>query len=107
MKNVIFEINNTLERRNCRLDEAKDWISDLEDKVEKITQAEQEKEKIILKNEESLRNILYNMKCNNISIVQESYMLTCVFKSSPEQICEQQNSLEEKWKCGDQLGSYM
>ena len=38
-------------------------------KVEKNTQAEQQKEKIIFKNEESLRNILDNMKCNNIYIM--------------------------------------
>ena len=33
-------------------------------------QAEQQKEKRILKNEESLRNILYNMKHNNICIME-------------------------------------
>ena len=38
-------------------------------KVEKNTQAEQQKEKIIFKNEESLRNILDNIKCNNICIM--------------------------------------
>ena len=35
----------------------------------KNTQAEQQKEKIILKNEKSLRNILDNMKHKNISIM--------------------------------------
>ena len=35
----------------------------------KNTQAEQQKEKIILKNEKSLRNILDNMKHNNIWIM--------------------------------------
>ena len=62
LKNVISEINNTLGRINSRIDEAEDRISVLEDKVEKISQPDQQKEKRILKNEESLRNILDNMK---------------------------------------------
>ena len=69
MKNAISEINNTLEGMNSQLDEAQDQISDLEDKVENNTPAEQQKEKWILKNEESLKNILDNMKCNNICIM--------------------------------------
>ena len=42
----------------------------MKDKVEKNTQAEQQKEKRILKNEESLRNTLDNMKHNNICIME-------------------------------------
>ena len=45
IKNAISEINNMLEGINSRLDEAEDQISDLKDKVEKNTQAEQQKEK--------------------------------------------------------------
>ena len=41
----------------------------MEDKVDKNTQAEQQKEKRILKNEENFRNILNSMKCNNIYIM--------------------------------------
>ena len=42
----------------------------MEDKEEKNhTQADQKKEKRILKNEESLRNILDNKKCNNIHMM--------------------------------------
>ena len=41
----------------------------MKDKVEKNTKAEQQKEKRILKNVESLRNILDNMKCNSICIM--------------------------------------
>ena len=48
IKNVISKINNT-GRKDSRLDKAQDPISDLEDKVEKNTQAEQQKEKRILK----------------------------------------------------------
>ena len=42
----------------------------MEYRVEKHTQAEQQKEKRILKNEESLRNTLDNMKHNNICIME-------------------------------------
>ena len=46
-KNAITEMNNTLGGINNMLDEGEDQISDLEDKVEKNTQAEQQKEKRI------------------------------------------------------------
>ena len=53
MKNTISELKNTLEGRNSRLVEAEDWISKLENKVEKKnTPKEQEKEKRLRKNEE-------------------------------------------------------
>ena len=52
IKNATYEINNTLERINSRLDKAKDQIRDLEDKVGKNTQAEQQKEKNNFKNDE-------------------------------------------------------
>ena len=68
-KNAISEINNTLEGISSRFDEEEDKISDLEDKVEKNNWAEQQKEKRILKNEEYLRNILVNIKHNNICIM--------------------------------------
>ena len=45
IKNAVSEINNTLEGVNSGLDESENWINDLEDKVEKNTQAEQQKEK--------------------------------------------------------------
>ena len=44
-------------------------LDDLEDKVEKNTQAEQQKEKRILKDDGSLRNIMDNMKHNNLHIM--------------------------------------
>ena len=45
MKNTISELKNTVEGIKSRLNEAGDWISKLEDKVEKNTQNEQEKKK--------------------------------------------------------------
>ena len=43
----------------------------MEDKVDKNTQAEQQKEKRILKNEENFRNILNSMKEDTESIKKE------------------------------------
>ena len=45
MNNTITEIKNTLEGINSRITEAEERISDLEDKIVKITTAEQNKEK--------------------------------------------------------------
>ena len=71
IKNTIPELKNTLEGIKSRLDEAEDQISELEDKVEKNTQKEQEKEKRLRNNEEEegLREMQDNMKCNNIRII--------------------------------------
>ena len=44
-------------------------MSNLEDKVEKNTQKEQEKEKRLRKNEEGLREMQDNVACNNIHII--------------------------------------
>ena len=58
-----------MEGTNSTLDEAEYGKSNLEDRVEKNTQAEQQKEKRIKKNEDNLRNIMDYMKCNNIYIM--------------------------------------
>ena len=47
---ILSEIKNALESINGRFDEAEDQISELESKVGKITQAEQQKEKKEFKN---------------------------------------------------------
>ena len=71
MQNTISELKNTVEGIKSRLDEAEDRITELEDKVEKNIQNEQEKEKRLRKNEEGLREMQDNMKCNNICIIPE------------------------------------
>ena len=40
-KNKQTEMNNTIERINSRITEAKEWISDLEDRMVEITAAKQ------------------------------------------------------------------
>ena len=69
MKNTISELKNTVEGMKNRLDEAEDRISELEDKVEKNAQKEQEKEKRLGTNEDGLREMQENLKCNNISTI--------------------------------------
>ena len=55
MNNTINEIKNSLEGINSRITEAEEWISDLEDKRVEITTAEQNKEKIMKRIEDSLK----------------------------------------------------
>ena len=69
MKNTISELKNTVEGIKSSLDKREDLISELEYKVEKNIQNEQEKEKRLRKNEEGLSEIQDNMKCNNIRII--------------------------------------
>ena len=57
IKNAIFETKNILEGINRKLHHAEDHTSDLEDKVGKNPQKEQQKQKRILKNEDSLRDL--------------------------------------------------
>ena len=60
---------NTLERINIRIIEAKEWISDLEDRIVESTTTEQNIEKRMEKNEDSLRDVWENSKCTNICII--------------------------------------
>ena len=69
MKNIICDLKNTVEGIKSRLNEGEDWISEIEDKVEKNIQEEEEKEKRLRKNEEGLREMKDNMKHNNICII--------------------------------------
>ena len=57
MNNTITEMKNTLEGLSSRTNEAEAQISELEDKVVKITAAEQNKDKIMKRNEGSLRDL--------------------------------------------------
>ena len=52
-----------------RLDEAEDWISELEDNVERNTQVQQLHRKGLKKYADSLRELQDNMKRNNIWII--------------------------------------
>ena len=69
MNNSINEIKNSLEGINSRITEAKEWISDLEDKIVEITTAELNKEKSLKRIEDSLRDLLDNIKRTNVRII--------------------------------------
>ena len=69
MNNTIIEMKNTLEGSNSRIPEAKEWISDLEDRMVEFTATEENKEKRMKRNEDSLRDLWDNIKCNNIRII--------------------------------------
>ena len=69
MDNTITEKKNTLEGINSRITEAEERISDLEDRMVEITATEQNKEKRMKRNGDSLRDHWDNIKCNNICII--------------------------------------
>ena len=69
MNNTITEMKTTLEGINSRITEAEEWISDLEDRMVQFTAVEQNKEKRMKRNEDSLRDLWDNIKHNNICII--------------------------------------
>ena len=68
MNNTVTEVKTTLEGINSRITEAEQRISDLEDRMGEFTAAEQNKEKRMKRNEDSLRDLWDNIKCTNIRI---------------------------------------
>ena len=69
INNTITEMKTTLEGINSRITEAEERISDLEDRMVEFTAAEQNKEKRMKRNEDSLRDLSDNIKHNNICII--------------------------------------
>ena len=70
MNNTITEMKNTLEGIDSRITEAEEWISDLKDRMVEISVTEQNKEKRMKRNEESLRVLWDNIKCTNVLIIR-------------------------------------
>ena len=68
MNNTITEMKNILEGINSRITEA-ERITDLEDRMVEFTAMEQNKEKRMKRNEDSLRDLWDNIKCTNICII--------------------------------------
>ena len=62
-------MKTTLEGINSRITEAEERISDLEDRMVEFTVVEQNKEKRMKRNEDRLRDLWDNIKCNNIHII--------------------------------------
>ena len=69
MNNAITEMKTTLEGINGRKSAAEERISDLEDRMVEFTAAEQNKEKRMKRNEDSLRDLWDNIKRKNIRII--------------------------------------
>ena len=67
IKNIITEMKNALEGINSRLNDTEEWISELEDRLVEITDAEQKKR--MKRNEDSLRDLWDNIKCTNIHVI--------------------------------------
>ena len=65
----IKEMNNTLQGINSRVTGA-EWINDLEDRMVEITATEQNIEKRMKRNQDSLRDLWDNIKCSNICIIE-------------------------------------
>ena len=66
MNNAITEIKNTLEGTNSRITKAENGISEVEDRMVEINEAERKKEKRIKRNEDNLRDLWDNVKLPNI-----------------------------------------
>ena len=62
MNNTITKMKNTLEEINSRITEAEERVSDLEDRMVEFTAVEQNKEKRMKRNEDSLRDLWDNIK---------------------------------------------
>ena len=71
MEETLIEIKNNLQGNNSRVDEAKNQINDLEYKEAKNSQSEQQEDKRIKKNEDSIKTIWDNFKCSNTHIIGE------------------------------------
>ena len=67
--NTITDMKNTLEEINSRITEAEERVSDLEERMVEFTATEQNKEKTMKRNEDSLRDLWNNIKCTNIHII--------------------------------------
>ena len=69
MNNTLTEMKNTLQGINSGIDEAKNQRRVLEDKEAENTQPEEQKEKRIQENEDSIKSLWNNFKCTNICIM--------------------------------------
>lgn len=61
-----MKIKNAIERINSRMDQAEEKISELEERKFEIIWSEENKEKSMTHNEESLRDVWDTIKRNNL-----------------------------------------
>ena len=68
LENKQTEMNNKQERINSRITEAEEWINDLEDRMVEITATEQNTEKRMKRNKDSLRDLWDNLNAPTFSL---------------------------------------
>ena len=66
MNNAITEIENTLQGTNSRITKAEIGISEVEDKMVEINEAERKKGKRMKGNKNTFRDLWDNVKCTSI-----------------------------------------
>ena len=71
MQNAVTEIKSSLDTSNSRIQEPKEQISEVENRLVKIIDAEHKREKRLKRNEDSRRELWDNVKCTNIHIIGE------------------------------------
>ena len=69
MQNTINEIKNSLDASNTIIQEVEEKISEVEDRLVEIMDAEQKREKRLKTIKESLRELWDNVKRTNIRII--------------------------------------
>ena len=66
MNNTITEIKNTLYVTNTNITKAEEWISELEERMVEIIETEQNRERKMKRNQDSLRDLSNNIEHTNI-----------------------------------------
>ena len=66
MNNTITEIKNTLHVTNINITKVEEWISELEERMVEIIETEQNRERKMKRNQDSLRDLSNNIKHINI-----------------------------------------
>ena len=69
LKNVTVEMKKSWQGINSISDDTEEWASNQENRIEEVAQLEDQKEKRIKKNEDSIRDLWDNIKHNNIRII--------------------------------------
>ena len=69
MNKTITDMKNTIEGINSRITEVQEWISDLQDRMVEFTATEENKEKRMKRNEDSLKDHWDNIKRTNIHTI--------------------------------------
>ena len=63
-------MNNTIDGIKSRITEAEEWINDLENRKVEISAADQNIEKRMKRNEDSIRDLCNNIKYTNVCIIR-------------------------------------